>query len=278
MNHFLTKNGDLFGVDFRASTRRLPAAARRRALAHRGRAVRQACPERSRREQRRNHPKEPPKTCEDCRHSVPAGGHPARILTCRNKAGAPGRLWVVDPDHCCVNFTQDKELLAPELVHALAEGAKLLPLTQDKFAIVDAQDLPRLSRYNWCVVKTDNTCYAVRYCKRKQTFMHRLITSAPPHLVVDHINHNGLDNRKDNLRLCTRAQNALNQRARKGTSSRYKGVYWHERDKRFYAQISHKGRRHHLGSFKSEIKAAKAYDKKAIELFGQFACLNFPDQ
>jgi hypothetical protein len=107
--------------------------------------------------------------------------------------------------------------------------------------------------------------------------MHRQITSAPPGLVVDHINHNGLDNRKDNLRLCTRAQNALNQRPRKGTSSRYKGVYWHERDKRFYAQISHKGRRYHLGSYKSEIQAAKAYDKKAKELFGEFAHLNFPD-
>jgi hypothetical protein len=185
-------------------------------------------------------------------------------------------LWVVDPDHCCVNFTQDKELLAPELVQALSQGAKLIPLTQAKFAIVDAEDLPKLSRYNWCVVKTDNTCYAVRNRKRKQTFMHRLITSAPPHLVVDHINHNGLDNRKDNLRLCTRAQNALNQRPRKGTSSKYKGVYWHERDKRFYAQISHKGKRFHLGSFKSETQAAKAYDKKAKELFGEFAHLNFP--
>jgi hypothetical protein len=185
-------------------------------------------------------------------------------------------LWVVEAQDYCQNFTIEKELLEPHLVQALSQGAKLLPLTQDKFAIVDAADFPHLSRYNWCVVKTDNTCYAARYRKRKQTFMHRLITSAPSHLVVDHINHNGLDNRKDNLRLCTRAQNALNQRPRKGTSSKYKGVYWHERDKRFYAQISHKGRRFHLGSFKSEIAAAHAYDKKALELFGEFAYLNFP--
>ena len=116
------------------------------------------------------------RVCEDCGYSVLAGGYTARILTCRNKAGAPCRLWVVHPDESCENFTQDNQMLAPHLAEALAEGAKLLPLTQDRFAIVDAVDFPRLSRYNWCVVKTDNTCYAVRYRKRKQTFMHQQIT------------------------------------------------------------------------------------------------------
>ena len=62
--------------------------------------------------------------CEDCEYSVPAGGPEGPILTCRNKAVAPGRLWVVGVEECCANFTRDKELLAPELVQALAEGAR----------------------------------------------------------------------------------------------------------------------------------------------------------
>ena len=216
-------------------------------------------------------------SCEDCEHSVPAGGHPARILTCRNKAGAPGRLWVVDPDHCCVNFTQDKELLAPELVHALAEGAKLIPLTQDKFAIVDNDDYGRLSKYKWYAIKTPKTYYAARNCRRKNIRMHRLITSAPKGLFVDHINHDGLDNRKTNLRLCTRRQNNRNRRPCDKTS-KYKGVCWNKRAKKFMASICIDGKNKNLGYFDDQVDAAKVYDNAAKKFFGEFAYLNFPDE
>ena len=217
-------------------------------------------------------------TCEDCRFSIASGGRPGRILTCLNKAGAPGRMWVVEADQYCANFTQDKELLEPELVQALAEGAKLIPLTQDRFAIVDAEDYDRLCKYKWHVKIDKQTCYASGTFRNKGIRMHRKILNAPRGLVVDHINYNGLDNRKQNLRLCTFAQNCRNRRPirRAGKWSRHKGVSWDKAKKRFVAYIRHNGKFIRLGRFKSEIAAAKAYDKKARELFGEYAYLNFP--
>jgi len=114
--------------------------------------------------------------------------------------------------------------------------------------------------------------------KRKTIMMHRFILNAPRHLVVDHINHNGLDNRKSNLRLCTRAENSRNRRSFNNKSSRYKGVSWDKQRKLFLAAIRCNGKYYNLGRFKSETAAAKAYDKKTRELFGEFAYLNFPNK
>jgi hypothetical protein len=158
----------------------------------------------------------------------------------------------------------------------LAEHTHFIPLTNGRIANIDSADHPELSKYRWSAVKAGRTFYAVRYENRKQIFMHRQITNAPPHLVVDHIDHDGLNNTRENLRLCTRAENGMNQQARINKTSTYKGVYYHKRDKLFYAQISHKGKRYHLGTFKEEKDAAKAYDKKASKLFKNFATLNFP--
>jgi hypothetical protein len=194
-------------------------------------------------------------------------------------------MWVVDNDDSCDNFTQDKELLAPHLAAALAEGAKLIPLTQDKFAIVDAEDYERFREYKWYAKKGYSTYYAGsgmrffkdgKYAGVKQKLMHRLITNAPKGMMVDHINHNGLDNRKSNLRVCTREQNSHNLRPYRGGSSKYKGVSRHKRDGVFEVNIRHKRKLIYLGRFKDEVEAAKAYDKKADELFGEFAFLNFP--
>ena len=173
-----------------------------------------------------------------------------------------------------------KPALAPLLLYRRIRygyAFRKIPLTKGKFARVDLADYPRLKKYNWSAVKAPNTYYAVRYHRKKEIRMHRQITNAPAHLVCDHIDHNGLNNTRKNLRLCTLAQNALNQKHRKGCSSRYKGVYYHKRDKTYHARIYHKGRSYHLGSFKNEKHAAKAYDKKARQLFGRFAHLNFPN-
>ncbi len=213
-------------------------------------------------------------TCEDCEHSR---GYTGPILTCRNKAGSLGRLWVVDTDDSCKNFTQDKELLAPELVQALAEGAKLIPLTQDKFAIVDAQDYKWLNRYKWHIRTQKKISYAETQKSGKLISMHRMLLNAPPHLFVDHRDHNGLNNRKGNLRLCTNQQNLYNCRPRQGGTSRYKGVYWDKREKKFIARIVADGKRYYLGRFDDEIEAAVVYDIKAMELFKEFAYLNFPE-
>jgi hypothetical protein len=106
--------------------------------------------------------------------------------------------------------------------------------------------------------------------------MHRYIMKVPKGLVCDHINHNGLDNRKSNLRICTRQQNTYNQRSQKGGSSKYKGVDWNKRQKKWRARIYYKRKFYYLGYFDNEVDAAKSYDKKAKEFFKEFACPNFP--
>ncbi len=228
----------------------------------------------------------PQSNCEDCAWSEAAGVQGERILTCRNKAGGGGRMWVVEADECCANFTRDKELLAPQLAKALAEGAKLIPLTQGKFAIVDAEDYDELSQYKWYAKKGNSTYYAGRgvrvykngkYVGVRQILMHRVMTKAPKGMLVDHRNHNGLDNRRENMRVCTREQNSHNQLPYRGTSCRYKGVTKHKRDGVFEVNIRYNGKLNYIGRFKDADDAAKAYDKKAKELFGEFAYLNFPE-
>jgi hypothetical protein len=98
----------------------------------------------------------------------------------------------------------------------------------------------------------------------------------PGHLVCDHINRHGLDNRKKNLRNCTKGENNLNQGGERNSASKYKGVYWKKDTKKWAACIKKGGKRKHLGYFDDEAEAAKAYDDAARRLHGQFAGLNFP--
>ena len=159
-----------------------------------------------------------------------------------------------------------------------------IPLTRGKYAIVDPQDYTRLSRHKWHAVKhkAARTWYAKRTRPRsadKSCFahlMHRCIIKVPPGMVIDHINHNGLDNRRANLRIATHAQNRRNTRkCRPKTASKYKGVTWNTTLNKWRAQITINGKRLSLGCFQDEIQAAKAYDKAAQKLHGEFAALNF---
>ena len=128
--------------------------------------------------------------------------------------------------------------------------------------------------------KGTRTVYAVRQIclgkgKTKAVHLHREIIGAPTGMFVDHINHNGLDNRKANLRLATRLQNARNRpKTNKATSSQYKGVSYRRANGKWSATIFTDGRNVHLGYFETEIEAAKTYDKAAIERYGRFAALN----
>jgi hypothetical protein len=108
--------------------------------------------------------------------------------------------------------------------------------------------------------------------------MHRQIMNAPEGLLVDHIDGNGLNNQKNNLRLCSSAQNARNRRPTSKPYSKYKGVSWHKRNKKWEVRIAKSGKSTYLGTFEDELEAALAYDRKAEELFGEFAYLNFPQQ
>jgi hypothetical protein len=158
-----------------------------------------------------------------------------------------------------------------------------IPLTQGKYAIVDPEDYGRLSKYKWHANKAKNTYYAVRrvhvgYKKWKHIKMHREVLNPPDHLFADHINHNGLDNRIANLRAATHRQNAYNRiHFTKNPSSKYKGVSFKKRVKKWEAQIRYDGKSKFIGTFDSEIEAAKAYDKEAKKRHGEFAVLNFPD-
>ncbi|MBN1124206.1 MAG: HNH endonuclease [Sedimentisphaerales bacterium] len=105
--------------------------------------------------------------------------------------------------------------------------------------------------------------------------MHRLIARPPDGMVVDHIDHNGLNNTRANLRVCTPQQNSRNRRSQSGRS-KYKGISYDKRYKRWKARIRFQNKYIHIGTFRDEARAARAYDAKAAELFGEFACLNFP--
>ncbi len=154
---------------------------------------------------------------------------------------------------------------------------KQIPLTQGKFAIVDDKDFEKLNSYRWCACFIRANWYVLRHKKGECIRMHRQILNAPKKLVVDHINHNGLDNRKSNLRLCTIAENQRNRLPNKKGTSVYKGVHWYSRIKRWSTRMRYNGRVIFLGNYVDEILAAEAYDKKAKELHKEFAHLNFKE-
>jgi len=107
--------------------------------------------------------------------------------------------------------------------------------------------------------------------------MHRQIARTPDHLVCDHVNHDGLNNRKKNLRNCTLTQNNANSRPSKNSSSKYKGVSWNKSRRKWAAFIKKNGAQLHLGYFYDETSAAHAYDRAARKYHAEFANLNFPE-
>lgn len=156
---------------------------------------------------------------------------------------------------------------------------KLILLTQGKVAIVDDEDYDKISKHKWYAGKMGNTYYAVRKSPRKHgkqrtLYMHNEILDIPLGFETDHKNHCGLDNRKVNLRPCTRSENQHNRKRQNGTSQ-YKGVHWDKDTKKWQSQIGLNGKTIHLGQFCLETVAAKTYDAKAIEIFGEFANTNF---
>ena len=159
-----------------------------------------------------------------------------------------------------------------------------IPLTQGKFAIVDPEDYEELARYKWFAMRNKRGFYAIRMVKakngrgrRKKIRMHRQTLDVPDDKFVDHINHNGLDNRKANLRIVTNMQNSWNKRKQRGNySSQYKGVSWSKRVGKWHTEIYCRGTKIFIGYFDDEKAAARAYDARAAELYGDYASLNFP--
>jgi hypothetical protein len=156
-----------------------------------------------------------------------------------------------------------------------------IKLKRGEFAIVDPDDYESLSCYNWYASKSGQTTYAITSekinGKWKLFKMHRKIIEVGPDLSIDHINHNGLDNRKANLRPATFAQNTRNRR-NVPHSSRFKGVNWNKHRKKWKASVTSACKITHLGYFDDEMKAARAYDEAAKTRHGEFAALNFSDK
>lgn len=156
-----------------------------------------------------------------------------------------------------------------------------------KRVLVDDENYEELVKHKWHIIKGHNTFYVVRsICKsgiQKRLWMHRVILNSPKKKYVDHINGNGLNNQKRNIRICTKRQNSRNRKSATGSHSKYLGVCLHRRKihnhKYWTAHIRSSKKLIWIGSYpytrQGEINAAKAYDKKAKQLFGKFANLNF---
>lgn len=160
---------------------------------------------------------------------------------------------------------------------------KEIELTQNKVALVDDADYDWLNQFKWFAYKAQTGgFYAMRHSSHKDGKRHTLymareilgLKRGDPRQ-ADHINHNTLDNRRSELRICTRQENQGNRNLVSNTTSQFKGVHWHRRSKKWIARIGINRKRIHLGCFAGEEMAAMAYDLVARKVFGEFAYLNF---
>lgn len=229
--------------------------------------------------------------CQLCAYSCPPTPERRRwdkftgemsYLLCVNRPDSPGQLHEVPPTGWCRNF-QPKRWLPERARKARPEAAvgeadntiRRIPLGHNRFAIVDVADFAEVNKHKWCASNKRGSIYAMRRNKEGRTvYMHREITQAPKGAVVDHIDHNTINNRRGNLRVCTLEQNYANMGPH-GGSSGFVGVY--PRGQGYEAGITWHGEHFYLGHYDNPVEAAQARDRKAYELHGPYAYLNFPD-
>jgi hypothetical protein len=160
----------------------------------------------------------------------------------------------------------------------IGESMMHIPLTKGQYTIVDDEDYPLLSRHNWYYEPAGSTGYAVsKSLTLGKMYMHRLIL--PPGRVynlIDHIDGNGLDNRKVNLRLANSRQNIQNSTKARKSNSQYKGVFWDKEKQKWGSHITTEPyKATDLGRFEEEHIAALMYDFWAVDVYGEFAKTNF---
>ena len=153
---------------------------------------------------------------------------------------------------------------------------KEINLTQGKIALVDDADYELAKTHKWCARKSRNLYYASAKISGKNVSLHAFLLASPKNSEIDHVDGNGLNNQRLNLRICSHMENMANQKQHRDSKSPYKGISRAQHCDRWAAQLFFQGRKLYLGLFKDPIDAAKAYDAKAKELFGSFARLNFP--
>lgn len=158
-----------------------------------------------------------------------------------------------------------------------------IPLTKGLACMVDDEDFEILSQYRWITLKGKHTHYAHRMIQpdgtkasRTSTLMHRQILNVLKGMVVDHIDGNGLNNTRANMRICTYSENLGYQRTlRKNKTSRFKGVSWNTQNEHWVSNIQVNKKYMHIGAFDDETEAAKAYDAMSMRHFKEFAYTNF---
>lgn len=206
-----------------------------------------------------------------------------RLLLCTNHPDSPGELHEVLPIETCRNFQPKRwqrtcsnppKARAPVTIDEHDPQVRRIPLGKGLFATVDAVDYDQLSKYRWRAIRHGRNVYAATRKNGRTVYMHRMLMRPRKGYVVDHIDGNALNNRRCNLRVCTPAQNLANKAPRGGTSQ-FVGVYRY-RDK-WVAHVVCRGKHYYVGTFTDEVAAAKARDRKAYELHGQYAYLNFPE-
>lgn len=154
--------------------------------------------------------------------------------------------------------------------------SKIITSMRGHRIVVDDEDFEYLNSFTWRVVRSG--IRGKRYARQNKTGLSlaRILMKPTRNMIVDHINHNTLDNRKENLRLCSRTENNRNRlKTKKKCSSKYKGVCRNKLANKWGSYIGYRKKMRFLGYYDSEKEAAQAYDKKAKELFGEFASLNF---
>lgn len=224
----------------------------------------------------------PRRSCHHCVFCISAGmlwmqtimsGFPVTGL-CANHAETPGLIRPI-PCKPCRNFRAKPYRTAPP--DPPNDQIRYIPLTRGLHAIVDAEDYEWLSKYKWYATPSPRPgAFYARCTKGRTMLMHRMIMKPPKGMVVDHINGNGLDNRRCNLRLCTQAQNCRNSRKHSDGKSRFIGVHPHRG--KWEVVVTHQRKDYYGGSFDDEVEAAKARDRLALELHGEYARLNFPPE
>jgi len=159
---------------------------------------------------------------------------------------------------------------------------KEIPLTQGKVALVDDDVFEFLNQWIWHTQKDKNRFCAFvhigKFPSRKAIKMHRIIMNAPNGMEVDHWDGDGLNNQRNNLRICTKAQNQHNRRKNANNTSGYKGVSFDKKSGKFRAYININGKRTNLGFFTDPIAAANTYNQAACKSHGEFAKINLLEQ
>lgn len=167
------------------------------------------------------------------------------------------------------------------IANAIDTVTRQIPLTKGFVATVDASDYDWLNQWKWCTtINKTGKAYATRAIRKADgtktmVAMHRLIAQAPKGTLVDHRNKCTTDNRRENLRLCGHEGNSRNRDKFANKSSQYKGVSFNKKAGKWKGSIFANKRYIHLGMFFDEAEAARAYDKAALDLHGEFASLNF---